>query len=202
MHIVGGHERDIHLARNIQILLHHFFLLFNPVVVNFQVEIVFAENILILADGARGLFDLIVADVIRHLALETARKPYQPFVIFFQHFLVHARLVVKTFQIPDGGKLHQIAVAFFVFGENGEMEGSVFDAVRGFVKAGGRRDISLDADNGLHALLHGLLIKLDGAEHVAVVGEGYGRKAQFAGALEKLGHFASAVKQAVLRMLV
>jgi hypothetical protein len=60
------------------------------------------------------------------------------------------------------------------------------DTLLGAVKACRRGDIGFTAQNGINATLPGGLIKLHGAEHVAMIGHGHRRHVQFLCAIEQL----------------
>ena len=67
-----------------------------------------------------------------------------------------------------------------------------------FLEAGAGGDVDLAADDRLDAGGHRLLVELDGAEHVAVVGDRQGRHAAFLGALDQVADLDGAVEEAVL----
>ncbi len=68
------------------------------------------------------------------------------------------------------------------------------------VEAAPRGDIEFAADNGLDARFPGSLIKIDGAEEVAMVRDGQGRHFIFLRLLEQVRQADGTVQKAILRM--
>src|SRR5688500_4422436 len=78
--------------------------------------------------------------------------------------------------------------------------GSFIDTL--LFEAARRRDVNLTADDRLDTVAHRLAIKLDSAEHVAVVGHGHGRLFERFDALEQLIDLVGAVQKTVFGMAV
>ena len=70
------------------------------------------------------------------------------------------------------------------------------------LEAAGRRHVDLATDDRLDAVAHRFAIKLDGAEHVAVIGHGHGRLLERFDALEELVNLVRAIQQAIFGMTV
>ncbi len=92
--------------------------------------------------------------------------------------LVDSGLVVKSLQLADAGQLAQVAVPLLVFGQQHQVPDSLF-VQGGFVGNGPRGHIAFTADNGFDPGRGGLLIKIQRAEHGAVIGDGHGIHAEF-----------------------
>ncbi len=73
---------------------------------------------------------------------------------------------------------------------------------RCFVESGPGRDISFDADNGFDAGLGRFFIKLDGAEHGAVIGGSHRMHAELGDALQEVVDANGTIQKAVLGMHV
>ena len=69
---------------------------------------------------------------------------------------------------------------------------------RCFVESGSGGDINFDADNGFDAGLCRFFIKLDRAEHGAVIGGGHGMHAELCGPLQQVVEANGPIQQAVL----
>ena len=81
------------------------------------------------------------------------------------------------------------------------MEAAIGEFVRGFfVEAGAAGDVGLAAEDRLDALLVGLLVEFDGAEHVAVVGDRQGGHFVLLGQVDDGIETAGTVKERVLAM--
>jgi hypothetical protein len=115
-----------------------------------------------------------------------------------ENFLVDARLVVHALEVRGGDELDEVFVARLVFGQEQEMGRGFLRAVRLFFEAAAGREVDFAADDGLHARLGAFLVKFDGAEEVAVVGEGKRGHLEFRGARGQFGNAAGAVEEAVL----
>ena len=128
----------------------------------------------------------------------------QPAVEFPEQLFVDARLIVESFHVTEGNQLAEIAIALVVHCQKNQMIvvflGSLVDAL--LFEAAGRRDVDLAADDRFDAVAHRFAIKLDGAEHVAMIGHGNRRLFERLDALEQLVDFIGAVQEAVFGMAV
>ena len=118
-----------------------------------------------------------------------------------QEVVVDARVVVEALQLRGAGDPQQVLVAGLVLGQQQQVERALVQ-LRVAVRHAARRQVGLDADDGLDALLDGLGVELDDAMHRAVVGERNGRHRQLAGAPHQLLEIAEAVEQRVFGMTV
>ena len=71
---------------------------------------------------------------------------------------------------------------------------------RGFIKTSAGGDINFDADDGFDTGLGGLIIKLNGSEHGAMIGGGHRVHAEISSTLQHVVNANGAVQQAVLGM--
>jgi hypothetical protein len=123
-------------------------------------------------------------------------------MVFFENFFIHAGLVIKAFQVADGGELHPIPVTLLILGEYSQVEGGVLDAMGGLVETRGRSNIRLHSQYRLDALLQSFFIKFNRPKHIAVIRQSNGRKFKLIGLADELRDFAGAVQEAVLGMLM
>jgi hypothetical protein len=75
------------------------------------------------------------------------------------------------------------------------MESSIGDTAFLSVESAARRNVCLDAEDWLDMAGLGFCIELDGAEHISVVGYGYGGHSQFFAALEQSVDGYGTIKQ-------
>jgi hypothetical protein len=94
-------------------------------VLNLKKEIFFAEKIAIKSGRRPRRVVVPFRQPLGHFALQASRKPDQPLRMFRQKFLAHPRLVVEAVQRSLRRDLHQIAIAFFVFGQHQQVVISV-----------------------------------------------------------------------------
>ena len=120
---------------------------------------------------------LDVPQVVGERGAEVAVDRDQALVPLLERSLVHAGLVVEALDVAVGRELDQVSPARFVAGQQDQVETAVRDAL-GFLEAavGGLRpdvgrNVRLDPQDGLDALLPAGLVEGDGAEQVAVVGQ-------------------------------
>ena len=119
--VVGGDERDVEIFFQAEEIGVDFLFELQALVLNFEEEVAAAEDVLILAGGcARGLV-VPFHQVSAELAGEAAGKSDQSRGMFGQIFLADARLAVEAVERGLRGNAHQVAVAFFVFGEHEQM---------------------------------------------------------------------------------
>lgn len=90
-------------------------------------------------------------------------------MILLEQVVIDARLGVEALDEPGGHHLDQVLVAGVIFAEQHKMVGGGIDLVL-LIEAGARRDIDLAPDDRLDPRLFGGLVKVDRAEHHAVVG--------------------------------
>ena len=88
-----------------------------------------------------------------------------------EQVLVDAGLVVETFEIACGDEVDEVAIAFLVLAEQDQVVVAVGIAA-GLVAL--LRNVDFAADDGVDAFAFGGVVKLDGAEEVAMVGHGDG----------------------------
>jgi hypothetical protein len=130
-----------------------------------------------------------------HFTLQASGKPDQTLRMLSQKFLAHPRLVVKAVQRGFRRDLHQVAVAFFVFGEHQQV-------VIGVAVGRSARDVVVvffaDVEFASHdrfdaGLVRGIY-KMHRAKNVAVVGHGHCGHAKFMNPIDEFVDVASTVE--------
>src|SRR6266487_5768171 len=118
-----------------------------------------------------------------------------------EEFLADSWLVVKTVQRRFRRDLHQVAIAFLVFGQDQKMVVGIairrraFDAMIVLLA-----DVQLAADDGLNSGGLGGIHEVHGAKNIAMVGHSHGRHAQLFYAPTQLVYVTSAVEHGVVSM--
>ena len=133
---------------------------------------------------------------------DAAAKADDAFVELFEKFAVDARFEVEALEVGLGGEFDEVAEAGTVLGEKREVVTGFFEIAGIFFEAAVGGDVGLVADDGVDAFLFGLLIELESAVEVAVVGEGQGVHAVGLGAGDELVDGAGAVEEAVMAVAV
>ena len=101
----------------------HLLLLGDPVVLELEVEILLAEDLLVFEGDPLRVVIPVLDEQRRDLAAEAGREADKPFSVGPQQFLVDPRLVVESFEISGGHELDQVLVALSVAGEEYEVIG-------------------------------------------------------------------------------
>ena len=198
MGVVGGCHRDAGLPRQFDELGQDDRILFEAVVLQFDVVIALAEQFLI--PQGRGLCPLVVSrqNGLRDLACEAGRQADKPLMILLKKLLIYTRLGIKALHEGSGHHLDEVLIACLILAEQDKMVVAV-DFVD-FIEAGAGGHIDLTADNRLDACLFCGLIELDTAVHDAVVRDGDGALTTLLDAVHKLVDTAGTVQQAVFGM--
>ena len=195
--VVGGDQRDPQTPAHGHQRHIHFLLVLISVVLQFQEEITFSENIQILESRFIRRREIVPHDIAGHFSSQTGARSDDPLVELTQKFLVHARLIVIAFRKRAAHDLHEIGIALIVLGEKDQViipvvSGSLFP-----VKSGSGRHIDFTADDGLDPRLFGCFIKIDHAVHDAVIGYGSAVHAKFLDALNIFFDLVGSVQQRV-----
>ena len=135
-------------------------------------------------------------DQFRDFAGQATGEGDEPLMMGSQEFFIDAGFVVIAFEVGIRNELDEIFVTGFVFGEKDEVMVDIAAAAGSgfFLVPAARGDVDLATEDGLHALVAGGLVKIDGAIKNAVVGEGDGRELQIMRLLHELVEAASAIQ--------
>ena len=119
---------------------------------------------------------ILLKERLRHRAVKTRGRRDEPLGVFLQQVPVDAGFVVEALQMTLADKGEEVPIALLVHGEKElviKPHGSVARGRRP-VEPAPLGDVELAPEDGFDAVLKRLLVKLDGAEEVAVVGDGQG----------------------------
>ena len=194
----GGDERQALFPRELADAVVDRQLLLERVRLDLEVEPV-AEDGLEVAHLAPRLVHVPAADGLRHRAGHAGGQRDDALAVRLEQRLVDARVVVEAFGEGFGGEVAQVAVAGLVLGEQHEVVADPLLLVLHALVAG---DVRLEAEDGLDAVLLRLLVEVDDAEHVAVVGDRDRLHAGLGAGLHQIGQADGAVEQAVERVQV
>ena len=171
----------------------------NAVVLQFQVKIFRAENLLEPINSFTRLGKLVLQNRLGNLAREAAGKRDESFLVRFEQFAVNARLVIIAFQVRGSGELDEIFVAGLVLGKQDEMIINVAPATGGFfLETAAGSHVNFAADDGFDAFRARRLVKINRAIHHAVVGDGKRGKFKFVGLVHQPVKPACAIEQRIL----
>ena len=198
--VIGGDQRDAHLAAHFQKLRVDSLLVLIAVVLQLEEKIPLSEDIQIAFCRLAGARRISPDDLARHLAGQAGGRSDQPLVKLAQKFQVHTGFVIKPFREGTADDLHEVGVAGIVFRQQDQVIIPVVSVALLPVKARSRRDIDLASDDGIDAGLFCLFIKIDHAVHDAVIGNGRCRHAEFFDPAYVLGDLIGTVQERILRV--
>jgi len=194
--VAGGDEPEPGLARHLLPRLVDLLLLVEAVGLHLEEERVLLEQRLVLERFVLCLFVALAHERLRDLAAETRRQTDEPLGMILEQLLVDARVVIKTFEERLRVQELEVLVTLHVLGQKDQV---VIFAL-GLVLHRRRRDVGLAAEDGLDAGVLGLLVEVDHAVHVAVVGERHRFHAVLLARLHEVGQTDGAVEERILRM--
>ena len=169
--VVGHHRRQPQLRREVEDLPVQLGLTLRIVRLDLEV-VATVEQVRVPLGGLPGRVVVVGHQVARHLARHAGGRDDEPLVVPRQHLAIDARLVVEALGVPDGGELHEVAVADQVSGQEHEVVvGPVPLSRAGAVPPVPGRDVRLHADDGLEPFLRRHLVEVPRAEHAPVVGQ-------------------------------
>ena len=176
---------------------------FEALVLNFEEKVFLAEKIAVKASGRAGCIVVPFHQTLCDFPLQAAGKADQSSRVLGQKLLADARLVVETVERSFRGDLHQVAVAFFVFGEHEQVVVRIafrrraLDVVVVFLA-----DVEFASDDGLDTCFMGRIDEVHGAKNIPVVGHRHRGHAEFFDAMDQFFDVAGAVEQGVVAMQV
>ncbi|GMA37186.1 hypothetical protein GCM10025876_33900 [Demequina litorisediminis] len=211
--VVRRHERRAQLVREAQQVLADTLLQEQPVVHQLDIEVLGTKDVLELARRAQRLVVLPQTQARLHLARGATSGGDDAVRVALQQVAVHTRLV----EVPlEGGvRRHpeEVVHARRVLRPHGHVGvGATGRDVVGLLAAltppharlvltrGARREVRLDADDGLHAMCLALCPEVVGTKDVAVVGSRKRRLTQFLRVLEQIIQPRGTVQHRVLGM--
>ena len=93
------------------------------VLLQFEEEIVLAEDFVIPVHAPAGCVELALVDQARHLSRHAAGGADQALGMCGEEFMVDAGIVVKAFHLRGGGDLEQVLVAGLVLSQQQQVGG-------------------------------------------------------------------------------
>ena len=195
MDVVRGDKGDAGLRGDAQDAGVDDLLLAQAVVLQLEVEVVLAQDLLKAQGKGARLVHAPLQDQARNVAREAGRQRDEPFVPLREQVHVDAGLVVVALDEPGRAELDEVLIALLVFAQEHQVR--VFAGDLGLVKAAALGDVDLAPDDRVDARLLAGLVEVDHAVHHAVVRDRQGLHAQLLGALHQRPDAAGAVQQGV-----
>ena len=214
MRVVGGQKWRTNFLRELNEFGVGANLVGNAVILDFDEQVVLAENVLQTSGLLHGTFFVAIENGLKNMATQTTGGGNEPGRVFLEQFPVDAWLVVIALEKRKAGQLNEVAVALIVFSQQREVvvllasalvDASVVVHTSATCNAFGAvvvSHIGLGADDGLNALLTTFVIELDNAIHVAVVGDAQCRLTIGNSFCHQLVEARCAIEHGVFRMNV
>ena len=101
MAVIGSDQRNFALPSHIDQFGQNFLLLGQSMILNFQIEILFAKEVLVLSNGRNSSIPIVPQEPIGDLALQTSAHRNHTFMVLFEEFHIEAWFVVKAFCVPQ-----------------------------------------------------------------------------------------------------
>jgi hypothetical protein len=193
--IVGGHQRNRKEFPQFDQFLIGSLLFIETVFHDLEIKIFLSEHVPVFFGHPLRACSVSLEQKRGDFAVQARAHADKTLAVTGQEFLVHAGLVVKPFQISGGGKLHEVFVSVAVPGKNDEVP-VPFIAVNPVSGS----HIEFAADDGFYARLVRLLIKIDGAEHIAVIGHRHRRHLILFYPFKKIIEPDGSIEKAILGM--
>src|SRR5439155_16611277 len=119
--VVGGHERDAGLFRKTGQFGIDIFFDRQSLVLNFEEEIAFAENVAQAVSIFARLIVLLIDDRFGHWATQAGRKRDQAFAMSGEQVVVNARFIIETLKKACGNQFDQVVIALKRFAKQHEV---------------------------------------------------------------------------------
>ncbi len=181
--VVGGEQRRTDAMGDLDQLRVGLALCRQAMVLQLDEEVVLAEDLLQAPGLVECTFLVAHQQRLQHMTAEASGGGDQPVVVLLEQVPVDARLVVVALEEGQAGQLDEVPIALVGLGQQGEVVVELLSALglaAGVVDPAAPhrslgpvlvRHVRLGADDRLHALLAALLVELEGAVHVAVIGD-------------------------------
>ena len=199
--VVGAHEGQIEVAGHRQEAGVHDPLIVDALVLHLEEEVAGTEDVPIGRGRFAGALRLLGAEPRRHLTLQAGAQADEPLRVPGQQVLVDPRLVVEPLRVPGGDQLDEVVIAGEVLREEHEVVVGLPGRAAPLAAAAGR-DVDLAAEDRVDPPFARLVVEYHAREHVAVLGDGEGRRTGLLRMIEQLADAAGAVEQGVLRVQV
>jgi hypothetical protein len=116
MHVIRRDQPNANVARHIHKCCVARFLFLHPVIVQFQKEILGAENISIFSGALFRFLDVVSLNRAVDFACKAAAQSDQTSGAFGEHLFIDSGRVMKSIQMRRRHQLHEVAIASFVLG--------------------------------------------------------------------------------------
>ena len=196
--VVRGHEGQTFRARQADHLAVDEALSFGPVVLELEIEVSFAQDVLIRAGHPDGLVETAGGQICGDLPAQARGEADQSLGVGREDLLVDPGAVVEPFQVTGGHELDQVPVSLLVPREEDHVIRGLVDPLRGLLESARGGDVNFASDDRLDARFSGRLVEFDGPEEISVVREGHGRHLEGVSLPDDVRHSRGGVEEGIL----
>lgn len=123
----------------------------------------------------------------------------KPLAICLDKLPINARTIIEALEMPLRDKLYQIAVSRLIFCKQDEAARLVIHPMF-FVESGARRNVKIDADDGLYRIVFALFVEIDRAVQITVVGQRERTLSIFRRRGNEVGYLWECFEEGIMRM--
>src|SRR5258708_13550428 len=116
MEVSGWPQREIQLGGDLVEVAIDQVVVLQPMVLHFEKEISWAENVPENAGGFFSFLKITVLDRDIDFAFETGTETNQPSAMFGQQLLINSRLVMESGEVRFGNQFNQVTVPNGILG--------------------------------------------------------------------------------------
>ncbi len=199
--VVAGDQGQAHVARGGREDAVEHALLLEAVVLELDVERAGLERVAEASQLGAPRVLALVEDALREHPAHAAGEADQALLVLLDEVEGDARReLARGLDMAAGDDADEVPVAGLAGGEEDQVVHGLVAAGAALGVTGAARHVDLAAEDGLDALLLARLVELDGAEHVAVVGERHRSHAERLRPGDEVLDLERTVEQRVLRM--
>ncbi len=177
--IVGSNKGNVHLPGPFREIFFYFGLLFHPVVLQFQVEVVFAENVQILIQRLPGFSFPATQQFVLDFTADACAHTDKAVDVFGKAFFIYAGLVIESFQVSFAVERAKVVITALVLGQEYKVEALSVGVAGIFFGTMDGCNVKFATDNRLDFLFFRSLIKLYRTRHIPMIGTSYRRHTVF-----------------------
>ena len=182
----------------------------HAVVMDFEVEVFFAEDVGEFADAFFGFVFAVGEEEFVDFAVDAAAEADEAFAVSGEGFFVDAGFVPHAIEVAFGDEFGEVFEAGVIGGKEGEVRGAFAARNLLFVVHRERGEVGLTADDGVDdgwfffvlSFCLGFLVEFNGAEEIAVIGHGDCGHAEFGDAVHQFVDPHRAIQERVFSVEV
>ena len=196
MAVVRGNQGELVAARKLDDGLVDSSLLFDPMVLQLQIEVARAQNLRELAGSSCCLVEPVLHNIPGDDSLQTGGKPDQAVGVPGKEFQIDSGTVIEALLITQRDQADQIPVTDFILTEQNQMVAAVGAPASSVTSFPGY--VGLAADDGFDSGSNRRVVELNGSEQIPMIGESQSRHLQFGCSADDVFDAVGSIEKAVM----